>query len=124
MPGMEHMFSANINRYTSTTRITDIPTLGPGDPSVPHADVHGPRPFLVKLQLGRDNLAVYDRQRSFSQVYVVRADGPAAFADLVAEMAGPRGGFGGLKMYRWAKRVGDWELSICVDRKPETDIKW
>ncbi len=73
---------------------------------------------------GRDNLAVYDRQRSFSQVYVVRADGPAAFADLVAEMAGPRGGFGGLKMYRWAKRTGDWELSICVDRKPETDIKW
>ncbi|KAL1948271.1 hypothetical protein VTO73DRAFT_12346 [Trametes versicolor] len=124
MPGMEHMFSANINRYTSTTRIADVPTMGPGDPSVPHADVHGHRPFLIKLQLGHNNMAVYDRQRSFSQVYIVRQDDPAAFADLAAEMAGPRGGFGGLKMYRWAKRTGDWELNICVDRRPETDIRW
>ncbi|EIW53186.1 uncharacterized protein TRAVEDRAFT_52321 [Trametes versicolor FP-101664 SS1] len=100
-----------------------------GSPSTPHANVHADKPFLVKLQVGlagpgRDNIVVYDRLRSFSQVYVSRRDDPATFADLVAEMAGPRGGYGGVKMYRWAKRTGDWELSICVDRKPETDIKW
>lgn len=30
----------------------------------------------------------------------------------------------GFELYRWAKRIGDWQLRICIDREPETDIIW
>ncbi|KAI0370797.1 hypothetical protein BV20DRAFT_994690 [Pilatotrama ljubarskyi] len=130
-PGTEGMYSALINRYTNMTRTEDILSnmVDPNAPPVPPPNVHSDKPFLVKLQVGltgpsRDSIMVYDRQRSFGQVWLARGDDPAAFADLVAEMAGPRGGYGGVKMYRWAKRTGEWELSVCVDRTPETDIKW
>ncbi|KAI0672104.1 hypothetical protein C8Q78DRAFT_971565 [Trametes maxima] len=133
IPGTEGMHQAVINRYSTMTRAEDIPanTLpkrGSGE-LVPPPNTQGDKPFLMKIQVGlhgpgRDIMMLYDRQRSFGQVWTVRMDGPATFADLVAEMAGPRGGYGGVKMYRWAKRTGDWEFTICVDRQPETDIKW
>ncbi|KAI0816920.1 hypothetical protein BC628DRAFT_1334034 [Trametes gibbosa] len=131
-PGMEGMYAALINRFTGTSHIGDVPiNMQPevGVASVPHPNAHGDRPFIVKIQVGltgpaRDTMMIYDRQRSFSEVYVARADDPVTFRDLVAEMTGPRGGYGGVKMYRWAKRSGDWMLDICVDRRPETDIKW
>ncbi|KAH9848072.1 hypothetical protein C2E23DRAFT_740226 [Lenzites betulinus] len=131
-PGMEGMYTAFVNRYTGTTSIRDIPVSIPpevGQAPVPPPDVHGDRPFIVKLQVGltgpgRDTIVVYDRQRSFSHAYVARMDNPAMFEELVTEMVGPRGGYGGVKMYRWAKRSGDWTFEICVDRQPEADIKW
>ncbi|KAI0649718.1 hypothetical protein C8Q79DRAFT_343079 [Trametes meyenii] len=133
VPGTESMQQAVINRYTTMTRAEDIPanSLSSGDSSslVPPPNTQGNKPFLMKIQVGlygpgRDTMMLYDRQRSFGQVWAVRMDGAATFADLVAEMAGPRGGYGGVKMYRWAKRTGDWEFTICVDRQPEIDIKW
>ena len=33
-------------------------------------------------------------------------------------------GWQGIKMYRWARRVGDHELSMCFDRAPGTDPVW
>ena len=66
---------------------------------------------------------IYDRKRSFD-FYFLRKDIPAVFADFYAEMCGPHGGYGGLKMYRWAKRTGDWELKVCLDRAPTTDTRW
>ncbi|KAI8996668.1 hypothetical protein BD414DRAFT_434731 [Trametes punicea] len=130
VPGMEGMHAALINRFTNMTRPEDVlSAVSPGDPSVPFPNVHGERLFLVKMQVGlagaaRDTIMVYDQQRSFGNVYVAREDGPALFSDLVGEMAGPRGGYGGVKMYRWANRTGDRELSVCVDRRPETVTKW
>ncbi|KAI0354489.1 hypothetical protein OH77DRAFT_505313 [Trametes cingulata] len=129
-PGTEGMHTALINRYTNVSRASDILSSLAADPRAPPPpDVHGARPFLAKLQVGlagpgRDTLVVYDRQRSFGHAYVARADAPAAFADLLAEMAGPRGGYGGVKMYRWVRRVGEWELAVCVDRSPDMEVKW
>jgi hypothetical protein len=36
------------------------------------------------------------------------------------------GGWQGIKMYMWARRVGDYayELSVCFDRAPGTDPVW
>ena len=59
------------------------------------------------------------------QAFVHQDDDAAAFAELVKEMEGPRGGHGGLKMYRRARRVGDWELSVCLDRTPgAAETRW
>lgn len=69
------------------------------------------------------HVMIYDRQCSF-KVFFGESENPSAYAEIQAEMRGPRGGYEGMKMYRWAKRTGDWELSVCLDRVPETGIKW
>ncbi len=90
--------------------------------------VWGDKLFLVKIQisLGEElpvHTMVYDMKRSF-QVFLARKDDPALFMDMHAEMLGPRGGYGGIKMYRWAKTAADWQLNICLDREPRKEIKW
>ncbi|OSD02564.1 hypothetical protein PYCCODRAFT_1389695 [Trametes coccinea BRFM310] len=132
-PGTEGMHVGLFNRYTSLARPEDIfaTTTLPTDPSKaePFPNVHGDKPFLIKMQVGltgpaRDTFMVYDRQRSFGTVFIARMDDPQMFAELLSEMMGSRGGYGGVKMYRWAKRMGDWELGVCIDRQPEGEIKW
>ena len=35
-----------------------------------------------------------------------------------------RTGFLGAKMFRWAKRTGEWEMSVCLDREPKENVQW
>ena len=36
-----------------------------------------------------------------------------------------RTGYMGMKAYRWAKRVSDWEVSVCLDRGPGVEeVQW
>ena len=134
VPGMEGMYMAHINNRTSTAfglQGDGGATIQPADGSgPPPPNVYGDRPFLVKFQVGlggaglADNMMLYDRKRT-AQAFVHLDDDAWAFAELVKEMEGPRGGHGGLKMYRWARRVGDWELSICLDRAPgAAETRW
>ncbi|KAI0658124.1 hypothetical protein C8Q70DRAFT_1045837 [Cubamyces menziesii] len=130
-PGMEGAYITTINRYTSITRTSDLMnSITQTDSTVAPLNIHGERPFLVKIQLTQTGygrvrtMTVYDRQRSFGNVYIAQCDDPGSFDKLLSELTGPRGGFGGVKMYRWARRVGDWEFSVCLDRPPEADIKW
>ena len=67
---------------------------------------------------------LYDRQWSFQEVLFYREDAPAVYDMCIAEIGSPRGGYEGLKMYRWARRTGDRQLSLCVDREPNVEIKW
>ena len=102
-------------------------TYQPSDSEAPPND-HGDNLFLVKMQVGvgaasPQHMMLYDRKRSF-QLFFHRTGDPALFEDFHGEMCGPRGGHGGLKMYRYAKRTGDWELSVCLDRAPTADVKW
>lgn len=91
-------------------------------------DVYGGRPFLAKIQISSPGVApghimVYDRRRTF--LGFLREDiYPRAFAECAVEMRGPRGSLMGRKMYRWVRRTGDWELSVCLDRAPAVDVKW
>ena len=67
---------------------------------------------------------LYDRQRSFQEVFFYREDAPVVYDLCIAEIRGPRGGYEGCKMYRWARRTGDHQLSLCLDREPNVEIKW
>ncbi|RDX41978.1 hypothetical protein OH76DRAFT_1467037 [Lentinus brumalis] len=83
--------------------------------------------FLVKIQAGmgtETTMLIYDRNRTFKEVFFFLEDDPETHAAVLAEIRGPRGGYGGLKMYRWAKRTGDRQLSICLDRPPTMPIAW
>ena len=82
---------------------------------------------MVKIQAGmgtETTMLIYDRQRSFKEAYFVLADDPPTHSAVLAEIRGPRGGYDGLKMYRWAKRTGDYQLSVCLDREPAAPILW
>ena len=102
-----------------------VASSGPDIEQTPPPNVYGAKPFLLKLQISTDaaNMMLYDRQRNM-QGYFVRADDPMLFRDVREEMEGPRGGHAGLKMYRVCKRVGDFELSVCVDREPSEPVRW
>lgn len=121
------MVTMHINRRDDLQSGT--PPTTPSNASPPQ-NVHGDRAFLIKLQhthgLGEGSFLVYDRKRSFT-VYFMESKAPDVFRKFKAEIEGPRGGnYGGgmYKMYRWAKRVGDWELSVCLDKVPQEEIKW
>lgn len=86
-------------------------------------DVHNGKIFLVKLQIAlfafgeKAHILVYDRQRSF-RVLWWRKEDPDTFDD-VEHIIGEN-----LKIFRWARRVGDNQLSICFDRAPAQNPEW
>lgn len=72
-------------------------------------------------------MMVYDRKRSIDGYFVESAseENKEAFGEFNYEMKmSPRGTPRAAKMYRYAKRVGDWELSVCLDKLPQETIKW
>ena len=129
LPGLEAVEGSYLNRLSGPSLASDLAqqTYAP-DTSKPSLNVWGNKLFLVKIQIGLDvmppsNMLLYDRKRSF-KVFMVPQDDTARFSAFFLEMTGPRGGHEGLKMYRWARRTGDWEFSICLDRAPSADTKW
>ena len=94
----------------------------------PPQNNHGEKTFLVKLQapigIPEPVIMLYDRQWSFQEVFFYRDDAPAVYDLCIAEIRGPRGGYEGTKMYRWSKRTGDRQLSLCLDQEPHVEIKW
>lgn len=118
------MVATVVNRFDSSFK--DERTR-PWDPNTPAPNVHGDKLFLIKLQLAEeengDNFLIYDRQRTSEAFFLEKTD-PAGFQKLREEVQGPRGGYHGRKMYRWAKRVSDWELSLCLDKEPREKIAW
>ncbi|KAL5521014.1 hypothetical protein ACEPAG_8936 [Sanghuangporus baumii] len=91
----------------------------------PPENVHGSTPFIVKIQVpvlgNKTGMMVYDRRRSFVGCIYSEAD-PSAYAridNLVRTQ-----GIMGLKIYRWAKMVGDWTLDICLDAEPDESVQW
>ncbi|KAL6304709.1 hypothetical protein BKA93DRAFT_732547 [Sparassis latifolia] len=123
MPGFEGHYSYIFNRFNFNNKYTGLRT---NHERYPPPNAHGAKAFLVKLQIGlanRDAYMIYDRQRTLESFFRQDRD-LVLFAEIRREMDGPRGGHAGFKMYRWAKRVSDWELSICLDKEPQADVKW
>ncbi len=101
-------------------------------------NVHGDQPFLVKLQRplsdeempmpglssgdgkGPQSMFVYDRQRSF-RAHVWDVNNRGVYERVIAEILA---GKNKNKMYRWAKRVGPNDLSVCLDREPVPPPTW
>lgn len=124
LPGTEGMVGIALNRYDNAQSMPGPEKL---NGKILPPNVHGDKMFLIKLQAnGSRNFLIYDRKRTFT-IYFVENESPAIFKKFEEEISGPRGQhYGGplYKMYRWAKRVGDWELSVCLDKEPQADIKW
>lgn len=126
MPGMYQFI---MNRFDSPGRMDAANTItGSPDDVDPPPNIHGDKVFIVKLQVAVNtgngipqNVFIYDRQKSF-QVYLMADDDANAFHDAASAIRTT--GWKGLKMYRWAKRTGDFELSVCFDRAPEKDPQW
>lgn len=120
-PGMQGLHMSSVNKFDDIGKLGNSTRTSASDP--PSENKHGDKLFLVKLQMGPWFL-VYDRSRSF-QGYIGADGQSAAYNQVKNEMRGPGGAkFGGMKMYRWAKRVGDWELSLCLNREPQQNIAW
>lgn len=88
-------------------------------------NVHGDRAFLVKIQsaiVGRENIMIYDRQRSFE--FHVFPESDRKCFDTIKEVVKRDTSYNGYKTYRWARRTGEKTLSICIDRVPQEEIKW
>ena len=120
-----------VNRFSGPGDTMDAlmkRTYVPGvSDKVPPVNIWGNKLFLVKIQPTMSgsptHMMLYDRKRSF-QVFFVREDDTVNFAAFLEEVRGPRAEMKGLKMYRWARRTGDWEFSVCLDRAPAVDTKW
>ncbi|KDQ21035.1 hypothetical protein BOTBODRAFT_142402 [Botryobasidium botryosum FD-172 SS1] len=111
-----------VSHFSRTDRSFD--DAKSSNPGAVKPNVHGTNPFLVKVQItsnGGMSMLIYDRQRSFDAHYL-RAEDPTGFERLAQVVYT---GYMGLKIYLWAKRVGDQRLSICLDRKPDqAGISW
>ncbi|KAH9908229.1 uncharacterized protein BXZ73DRAFT_60081 [Epithele typhae] len=60
-------------------------------------------------------MEMIDSRRSL----VLSISDPRELLDILEqELIGPRIEYGGMRMYRWAKRTGTWTYDICVDRVP------
>lgn len=119
--------------YVNNQGTMNPTTVTPDNDAPPN--VHGDKPFLIKIQkpLTRvpglavsddvnvpPSLLIYDRQRSF-RAHAIEADNPQAYPKAIREVMM---GKTKVKIYRWAKRVGDFELSVCLDRGPEPEPTW
>jgi hypothetical protein len=100
----------------------NIRDLGKGPPP----NIHGNNVFLVKLQLAITgdsvdrHILIYDRRRSI-EVQMLPSDNGDVYAEAVKEI---KTGWKGLKTYRWARRIGDYQLSVCFDKAPPEDPVW
>jgi hypothetical protein len=69
-------------------------------------------------QFGDDSsMLIYDRQKSFQASWRKKED-RAVYSEGQKAMGDK------LKIYRWARRVDDYQLSVCFDRPPEKDPVW
>ncbi|KAI0088365.1 hypothetical protein BDY19DRAFT_891159 [Irpex rosettiformis] len=129
MPGTLGMIGQLINLRDNFQSNMMAPMQTTDD--TPPQNAYGNRLFLIKLQHtfgpGEGTFLIYDRKRT-CVVYFLESKAPEVFKRFKAEITGPRGGnygSGMFKMYRWAKRVGEQELSVCLDKVPNADsIKW
>ncbi|KAM5545419.1 hypothetical protein V8D89_001032 [Ganoderma adspersum] len=129
-PGMEDCWFGLFNCHTSLALPAGADPVHKWfllDDARPCVDVYGGRPFLAKMQISSPGVApghimVYDRRQMLLGFLREDVD-PRAFAECVVEMRGPRGGLMGRKMYRWVRRTGNWELSVCLDRAPAVNAK-
>ncbi|KAJ7581241.1 hypothetical protein C8J56DRAFT_959461 [Mycena floridula] len=82
--------------------------------------VHGGSAFLVKIQREPSDGAMlfHDAQTSF-HLYLRQDEDPAAWSFAEEQMSN-----GLEKIYRWAKRTVDDQLTVCFDKPPLKDPEW
>ncbi|KAJ3564625.1 hypothetical protein NP233_g8171 [Leucocoprinus birnbaumii] len=89
--------------------------------SVPK-DLYGDKYFLMKLQCSmagpKDLILVYDVHRSFN-LYMMGKKNEESFQVALRQFSHEK-----RPIFRWAKRVGDWEWQVCFESVPEYPSPW
>ncbi|KAI0704243.1 hypothetical protein C8T65DRAFT_728205 [Cerioporus squamosus] len=123
IPGLDPKqmkYMSNMNKFSSFS--SHDPTRKVSDSDAAPPNVWGDRVFMIKLQVG---LGIYDDLRPEALLPRLHAEeGQPRVRRVLHGDAGSARGLQGMKMYRWAKRTGDWELTVCLDRQPQLDTKW
>lgn len=97
-------------------------------------NVHGTNIFLVKMQMGgfrtpfgltRQFIDYYDEERILNVSTCPRDYGEdlrvwEKFDSTLERL----GSLDGVKLFVWARRTGDWELSVTLDPLPDQNIPW
>lgn len=123
-----HGKDSNVSYYNLHDRVGSAAGQnGVAAPQGLQPNIHGDAPFLVKIQkplaakgTPYDHMLVYDRQRTV-KCHLYQGETPEVFSKAMDEMPKSQTK---LKIYRWAKRTGDYELSICLDRGPDPEPTW
>ncbi|VDB84566.1 unnamed protein product [Peniophora sp. CBMAI 1063] len=124
----QKLYAAIVSSSATPRKIAKTKMHG-GDGEVdPPPNKHGDRAFLIKIQRTKDSLtpqlppqqSVYDRLRTMSG-YLEPESNVSAWSAFEREIP-PQAV--NVKIYRWARRIGDWGLSICLDRPPKEKIPW
>ncbi|TDL26562.1 hypothetical protein BD410DRAFT_763795 [Rickenella mellea] len=109
-------FYWTVNRYDTLHSLKDKNNIKEGTLEPP-PNLRGENVFLVKIQINGFDLLIYDRKKKL-EVHVLRSGDPKGYAAVEKACSGKP------KIYRWAKRVGDHQLSVCLDIAPQEDIPW
>ncbi|KZT32878.1 hypothetical protein SISSUDRAFT_1132898 [Sistotremastrum suecicum HHB10207 ss-3] len=88
---------------------------------VPPPNNRADRPFLIKIQCNLSSILIYDRHRSTEFTMFRNESSDEDFMKL-AQATWQENGH--LKSYRWAKRISNWTLEICLDVQPPDEPEW
>ncbi|KAF8172560.1 hypothetical protein K438DRAFT_1611782 [Mycena galopus ATCC 62051] len=125
-PRMYHLNPSAIIGHPETVHFPGHGKLTPPN------NIHGTDPFIAKLEFtldcmeeakaeGRVGIFLYDRQQSFEFVIDRESEGFGMVSVVVMQKSARMRG--GPTIYCWAKRTGDWTMSLCLDPLPEQP-KW
>lgn len=102
----------------------------------PPPNTHASLPFLVKMQMStiygrgygdpsipRCFLLFYDELRTISVNSLREECDPELWVKLDSTLA-RLGSLDGVKLFVWARRTGEWELSITLDPLPVQNLPW
>lgn len=119
--GFKHSTIISLSGRGRAKDLTSSKPAEDGGEEVPPNE-HGDNPFLIKVQYnGSPYMMVYDRTRAL-ETHFNRDDNPRVF-DRIAALVREKG-FMGMKIYVWAKRTADCELSLALDKIPSQDVPW
>jgi hypothetical protein len=92
-------------------------------------NIYSDKYFLVKVHRptgttkgkgAKQAMLVHDAGKSFA-LYFSKAENGRVFENAMKALDG---NVDKMAMYRWAKRVGDWEWKICLGCVPEVRPTW
>jgi hypothetical protein len=102
------------------------PTVIRDDTKTCPPNAHGSEPFIIKLQIdvqGRSHILIYDQKRTI-EFQLFRSNYPPDIWMALDQTLMAHGLLGGVKLFIWARRKSNWELSLALDRLPESTIPW
>ena len=92
----------------------------------PPPNNHGSNVFLIKMQMEmqhRSSIMIYDQSRAF-QIDLHKARIAPDIWNIFDRLMLEKGISSGLKIFLWAKRKSEWELSVAIDPTPNQTVGW